>query len=146
MEVWMRIRRAALPTAVVAALLATGTALAWPSNSISVETNGCDYTIRVTQEPSGTFIGWEVRVFAASPLTGDLVASGSGTADAAGNLTVGPLTAAPGQYNALLDFALPATGDAEVRSFTLTCESATEAPTTPPTEAPTTPPTEAPTT
>jgi len=124
----MRIRRLALPLAVAASLLTAATALAWPANSISVETHGCEYSIHVTQESPNTFIGWEVRVAAVPPLTGELVTSGSGTIDAHGNLTIGPLTGIPGDYNALLDYTLPVGQSAEVVPFTLTCETSTAAP------------------
>ena len=119
----MRSRLLAVMAGVAIALLATGTALAWPAGSITVDTNGCDYTLNVNQDQPNVEIGWEIRVWAASPHEGALVASGSGMADANGHFSSGKLTAAPGHYNALVDYTFPVSIYAEVVDFTLTCEA-----------------------
>jgi hypothetical protein len=130
----MKVRLLAVPIAVAAALFAAGPVFAWPANSISVETNGCDYTIQVNQDHPNTFIGFEVRVFAASPMNGALVKSGSGTADATGHITFGPFTGEAGHYNALVDYGLPVGQWAEVVDFTLSCGTETSTTTSTTTE------------
>ena len=130
----MRVRLLAAPVAVAAALLAAGTALAWPANSVRVETNGCQYTIQVNQDRPNFLIGWEVRVFAAPEATGALVASGSGTTDAQGHLSIGPLTGESGHYNALVDYNVPVGQFPAVVEFTLTCGTETSTTTSTSTE------------
>src|SRR5205085_1006829 len=88
------------------------------------------------------------RTYAATALDGELVASGSGTADANGQFTGGPLTGTSGHYNVLVDYVLPVSPWAEVVDCTLSCETPTatptEMPTATPTEQPTATPTESP--
>ena len=121
----MNKRLLAVPAALVAALLAVGTASAWPAGSVSVETNACAYTIHVDLDRPGALIGWEVRVFADVPLNGALVASGSGTISAQGHFQAGPFQAQPGTYNAIIDDTVPVDAAAEIIPFTLTCTSET---------------------
>ena len=130
----MRVRHLALPMAVAASLLAAGTALAWPANSVMVETNGCQYTIQVNQDRPNFLIGWEVRVFAATPASGALVASGTGTTDAQGHLSIGPLTGESGHYNALVDYNVPVGQFPAVVDFTLSCGTETSTTTSTSTE------------
>src|SRR4029079_147838 len=100
-------RLLAVPAARIAALLAVGTASAWPAGSVSVETNACAYTIHVDLDRPGAVMGWEVRVFNDVPLNGALVASGSGTISAQGHFQAGPFQAPAGKYNAIIDDTVP---------------------------------------
>ena len=141
----LRARVLAIPAAIAIAIFAAGPALAWPAGSVTVETNGCQYTIHVTNDSPNGGIGWEVRVWAANAFEGQLVASGTGNQDMQGNWTSTVQTGVTGHYNLLMDYVLPVTDRAEIVEFSLSCETSTATPTTAPTETPTETPTEAPT-
>jgi hypothetical protein len=145
----MRSKLLALPAAIAIVILAAGSAFAWPAGSVTVDTNGCDYTIHVNGDKADTAIGWEIRVHASSAHDGELVNSGMGMTDSSGNYASDVQTGTSGHFNLLMDYSLPVTADAEVVEFSLSCEAPTstptETPTSTPTETPTSTPTETPT-
>ena len=128
----------ALPISLLLAIWASGpVAAVWPPGTVSVQTDGCSYTIHIDLDGQPAVIGWEVREFNANWMDGAVIESGSGKPDAQGRLTVGPLEAAEGHYNAIVDNETPVDSSAQVVDFTSSCP-ATPAPPTP-TPAPPTP-------
>jgi hypothetical protein len=123
----MKRRLLAFPAAGAAMLLLASSAAAW--GTVTVETNACDYTIHADLDGPPAVIGWEVRVFADQWQDGAVVASGSGAPDAEGRLTIGPVTAAAGHYNAIVDDETPVSGDVLFIGFTLICATPTATPT-----------------
>jgi hypothetical protein len=124
----MMSRLLVLPAAAAAVLLAAGTAAAvWPPGTVAVATDGCQYTIHIDLDvdPNPAIVGWEVRAFTSAPFDGALVASGSGAPDAEGRLTVGPLTADPGHYHAIVDDEVPVDASSNIVDFALACEAPT---------------------
>lgn len=141
----MRSKLLAIPAALAIVLFAAGSALAWPSGTLSVAANGCDYTIHLDGDKANTAFAWEVRIYASTALDGAVVLSGTGMTDAGGNFSSGGVTGTSGHYNALVDYNAPIGSNALVAEFSLTCESPTVSPTASPTATPTGSPTATPT-
>jgi len=118
-----RRRLLALPAAIGAALMIGGTAAAWPPGTVTVDTDGCQFTINIDLDGQPTVIGWEVREYNAVPLDGTLVMSGFDNPDAEGRLTVGPQVIAAGHYNAIVDDETPVDASSSAVDFTLACET-----------------------
>ena len=131
----------ALPISLLLAIWATGTVAAvWPPGTVTVDTDGCSFTVHIDLDEQPAIIGWEIREFNASWMDGSVILSGSGKPDAEGRLTVGPLEAAEGHYNAIVDDETPVDSSAQVVDFTLSCPASPAPPTpAPPTPAPPTP-------
>ena len=128
----------ALPISLLLAIWATGTVAAvWPPGTVTVDTDGCSFTVHIDLDEQPAIIGWEIREFNASWMDGSVILAGSGKPDAEGRLTVGPLEAAEGHYNAIVDDETPVDSSAQVVDFTLSCPASPAPPTpAPPTPAP----------
>ena len=135
-------RLLALPIAFVLAMWVAGSVSAvTPAGTVTVETNGCTFTVHIHLEQQWPVVGWKIKVFnAANWNDGLTIFKGSGQNDANGDMTVGPFTTAEGHYNAIVDNEFPPDGSSIVKDFFLSCPAQAPATPTPtPPQAPATP-------
>ena len=126
----MRRPRLALLAGSLLALLAAPTALAiTPPGTVTVDTDGCSFTIHIDLDQAAAVVGWTVNASTEVDWNdGTTIFSGSGTTDADGKLDVGPKTAEAGEYNVVVDDETPVDSSSIVEHFTLTCGGGSEAP------------------
>jgi len=125
----MRRPRLALLAGLLLALLAPATAFAiTPPGTVTVATNGCSFTIHIDLDQEAAVVGWTVNASKQVDWNdGKTVFTGSGSTDADGKLDVGPMTAAAGEYNVVVDDETPVDSSSIVEHFTLTCEGGSAA-------------------
>jgi hypothetical protein len=126
----MRRSRLALLAGSLLALLAAPTALAiTPPGTVTVDTDGCSFTIHIDLDQQAAVVGWTVNASTEVDWNdGTTIFSGSGATDANGKLDVGPKTAAAGEYNVVVDDETPVDSSSIIEHFTLTCGGGSEAP------------------
>jgi hypothetical protein len=120
-------RLAAGLAAATFSLFAAGSALAVaPPGTVTVDTEGCTFTIHIDLEQAYPLVGWKVKVYdAANWNEGLTLFKGSGPTDANGDMTVGPFSAPEGHYNVAVDDEYPPDGSSIVVDFFLSCPAAT---------------------
>jgi len=131
-------RLAAGLAAVVLSLFAAGSALAvTPPGTVTVDTDGCTFTVHIDLEQAYPLVGWKVKVYdPANWNEGLTLFKGSGPTDANGDMTVGPFDAPEGQYNVAVDDEYPPDGSSIVVDFFLSCPAATSTPSASPSASP----------
>jgi hypothetical protein len=126
----MKRRLLAVPLGLLLALWTVGSALATtPEGTVTVDTDGCDFTVNISLPDKPAVVGWVVKEFRnGNWFKGDTLLSGSGAPDADGNLTVGPNTLPEGHYTVGVDDETPVDNSAIVTEFTLSCPASSESP------------------
>jgi hypothetical protein len=124
----------ALAGAAIGLLAVTPVFAVTPEGSVTVETNGCDFTIHIDLDVASPVIAWEVKKYASDWKDGKTVLEDSVSGDADGKVVAGPYTLPAGHYNVAVDDE-PVDSSAIVEDFTLTCEAATSSPSEQPTES-----------
>ena len=116
--------------ALLGALLLTGLVTlpvlaAAPPGKVTVESDGCTFTVHIDLDHAYDLVGWKVKEFnAANWNEGLTLFKGSGPTDGNGDMTVGPFTAPEGHYNVAVDDEYPPDGSSIVVDFFLTCPAA----------------------
>ncbi len=124
----MKRRLLAVPLGLMLALWTVGSALATtPEGTVTVDTDGCNFTVNISLPDKPAVVGWVVKEFRnGNWFKGATVLSGSGTVDANGDLTVGPNTLPEGHYTVAVDDETPVDQSAIVTEFTLSCPASSE--------------------
>lgn len=119
----MRRRLAALLGAGLLSLAIGQTAIAAvPAGTVTIQSEGCTFSVTIDLEMSYDLIGWKVKEYnAANWNEGLTLFKGSGPTDATGGLVVGPFTAPEGHYNVAVDDEYPPDGSSIVQDFVLSC-------------------------
>jgi hypothetical protein len=111
---------------------ATGT-----ENIVNGEPQVCDFYFEFDLNETSDVVGWVVKTWNSTPLSGTTVLSGNGgPTDANGKLRQpdsGSLSLPDGRYNVVWDDETPVDGSNGHQSFTVSCESARPTPTPTPT-------------
>jgi hypothetical protein len=123
----------ALAGAAIGLLAVTPVFAVTPEGSVTVETNGCDFTIHIDLDVASPVIAWEVKKYASDWKDGKTVLEDSVSGDADGKVDAGPYTLPAGHYNVAVDDE-PVDSSAIVEDFTLTCEKASSSPSEQPVE------------
>lgn len=134
----MKRRFLAVPLGLILALWTTGIVSAvTPQGSLTVDTDGCNVTLHISLQGQPEVAAWAIKKFHKMPgwFAGETVLEGTGTPDADGNLTVGPLTLPEGQYNAAADDEDGVDHSALVTEFTVSCPAASESPSESPSQS-----------
>lgn len=106
-------------------LFAAGSALATtPEGTVTVDTDGCDFTVTIDLAQAWPEIGWEVKAYASHWQDGKTVLDGLVKDDADGHVVVGPFTLPAGHYNVAVDNE-PVDSSSIVEDFTLSCAAPT---------------------
>jgi hypothetical protein len=126
----MRRSRLALLAGSLLALLVAPTAFAiTPAGTVTVDTDGCSFTVHIDLDQQAAVVGWTVNASTEVDWNdGTTIFSGSGPTDENGKLDIGPKTADAGEYNVVVDDETPVDSSSIVEHFTLTCSSASGAP------------------
>ena len=126
----MRRSRLPLLAGSLLALLAAPAALAiTPPGTVTVDTDGCSFTVHIDLDQQAAVVGWTINASTEVDWNdGTTVFSGSGPTDADGKLDVGPMTADAGEYNVVVDDETPVDSSSIIEHFALTCESGAGAP------------------
>jgi hypothetical protein len=120
--------------ALLGALLLTGLVAlpvlaAAPPGKVTIESDGCTFTVHIDLDQAYDLVGWKVKEYnAANWNEGLTLFKGSGPTDANGDMTVGPFTAPEGHYNVAVDDEYPPDGSSIVVDFFLSCPAGSEAP------------------
>lgn len=130
----MRFRGFSLLGAILLSGLLTTTAFgAAPPGKVTIESNGCTFSVLINLDKAYDLVGWKVKEYnAANWNEGLTLFKGSGPTDPNGDMVVGPFTAPEGHYNVAVDDEYPPDGSSIVVDFTLSCPAAV-APTPTPT-------------
>ena len=137
-------RLAAALTGVVLGLFAAGSAFAiTPPGTVSVATDGCDFTVTIDLDQGWPVIAWEVKEYASHWQDGKTVLQDSVSGDADGHVVAGPYTLPEGHYNVAVDNE-PVDSSAIVEDFTLSCPEASPSGSELPVESQSAPPSESP--
>ena len=126
----MRRSRLPLLAGSLLALVAAPAALAiTPPGTVTVDTDGCSFTIHIDLDQAAAVVGWTVNASTEVDWNdGTTVFSGSGPTNADGKLDVGPMTADAGEYNVVVDDETPVDSSSIIEHFALTCEGGAGAP------------------
>ena len=95
--------------ALLGALLLTGLVAlpvlaAAPPGKVTIQSDGCTFTVHIDLDHAYDLIGWKVKEYnAANWNEGLTLFKGSGPTDGSGDMTVGPFTAPEGHYNVAVD-------------------------------------------
>jgi hypothetical protein len=117
-------------------LLTTTAFAVAPPGTVTIQSNGCTFSVLINLDKAYDLVGWKVKVYdAANWNEGLTLFKGSGPTDANGDMVVGPFTAPEGHYNVAVDDEYPPDGSSIVVDFTLSCPAAA-APTPTPTPTP----------
>lgn len=122
----MKLRALALSCALVLAVFASTTAFAAaPPGAVTIQADGCTFTVLIDLDQQYDIVGWKVKEYnAANWNEGLTLFKGSGPTDATGAMQVGPFTAPEGHYNVAVDNEYPPDGSSIVVDFTLSCPPA----------------------
>jgi hypothetical protein len=123
-----RIVIAALGGPLLALSAAAGVLAATPPGTVTVETNGCDFTVHIALDQAWPVVAWEVKVFADDWKDGKTVLSDQALDDADGKIDAGPYTLPEGHYTVAVDNE-PVDSSAIVEDFTLSCPAVVPTPT-----------------
>lgn len=117
----------ALAGVAIGLLAVSPVAAATPEGSVTVETNGCEFTVLIDLDVAAPIIAWDVKEYASDWKDGKTVLSDSVSGDADGKVVAGPYTLPEGHYNVAVDDE-PVDSSAIVEDFTLTCPTGSEQP------------------
>jgi hypothetical protein len=110
-------------------LVALPVLAAAPPGKVTIQSDGCTFTVHIDLDHAYDLIGWKVKEYdAANWNEGLTLFKGSGPTDGSGDLTVGPFTAPEGRYNVAVDDEYPPDGSSIVVDFFLSCPTGSEAP------------------
>jgi hypothetical protein len=89
---------------------------------VTVDTDGCSFTVHIAFDQPWPVITWKVKVFnAANWKDGKTLIKDSATNDADGKIDAGPYTLPAGHYNVAVDNEESVDGSSYVVEFTLSC-------------------------
>jgi hypothetical protein len=128
------VRAFALLGATVLSLSVTTSALAiWPPGNVTVNADGCSFTVHIDLDTSSDLIGWKINEFNETHWNdwdnAKTVFAGEGPTDGNGVVDLGPFTAPSGHYNVIVDDENPPDASSNVVDFTLSCPQSPPAPT-----------------
>ena len=129
-----RIALAALGGPLIALSVVTGALAATPPGTVTVETNGCDFTVHIALDQAWPVVAWEVKAYPNDWNEGKTLLSDEALNDADGKIDAGPYTLPEGHYTVFVDNE-PVDSSSLEADFTLSCP--TVAPTATPTPTPT---------
>ena len=110
-------------------LVALPVLAAAPPGKVTIQSDGCTFTVHIDLDHAYDLIGWKVKEYnAANWNEGLTLFKGSGPTDGNGDVTVGPFTAPEGHYNVAVDDEYPPDGSSIVVDFFLSCPAGSEAP------------------
>jgi hypothetical protein len=93
-----------------------------PPGHVTVDTDGCSFTVHIAFDQPWPVITWKVKVFnAANWKDGKTLIKDSATNDADGKIDAGPYTLPAGHYNVAVDNEESVDGSSYVVEFTLSC-------------------------
>jgi hypothetical protein len=93
-----------------------------PPGHVSVDTDGCSFTVHIAFDQPWPVITWKVKVYDATNWKdGKTLIKDSATNDADGKIDAGPYTLPAGHYNVAVDNEESVDGSSYVVEFTLAC-------------------------
>jgi hypothetical protein len=105
-----------------------------PPGQVTVDTDGCSFTVHIAFQDPQAVIAWKVKVYDANNWKdGETLIKDSVSGDADGKVDAGPYTLPEGHYNVAVDNEASIDGSALVQDFTLSCPASTETATPTPT-------------
>ena len=120
-----RIALAALGGPLIALWAATTAFATIPPGSVTVDTDGCSFTVHIAFQDPQPVITWKVKVFDGDNWKdGETLIKDSVSGDADGQVAAGPYTLPEGHYNVAVDNEESVDGSALVQDFTLSCPAA----------------------
>jgi|SRR4051812_32546925 hypothetical protein len=133
---------ALLGALVLTAWAATSAFAAAPPGTVTVNANGCTFTVAINLDQAYDVVAWKVKEYnAVNWKDGTTLIKGSSENAPDGDILAGPYTLPEGHYNVVVDNEATIDGSAIVVDFVLSCptESGTELPaegSQPPSKAP----------
>jgi hypothetical protein len=113
---------ALLGALVLTAFAALPVLAAAPPGKVTVQSDGCTFTVQIDLDHAYDLIGWKVKQYnAVNWNEGLTLFKGSGPTDGNGDVTVGPFTAPEGHYTVAVDDEYPPDGSSIVIDFVLSC-------------------------
>jgi hypothetical protein len=93
-----------------------------PPGHVTVDTDGCSFTVHIAFDQPWPVITWKVKVYDATNWKdGKTLIKDSATNDADGKIDAGPYTLPAGHYNVAVDNEESVDGSSYVVEFTLAC-------------------------
>jgi len=123
---------AVLGAAAIGVFAASSSLAVAPPGTVTVDTDGCNFTVHIDLDQSWPVVTWKVKVFDGDNWKdGETLIKDSAENDADGKIDAGPYTLPEGHYNVAVDNETTIDGSAIVVDFTLSCQAVAPATPTP---------------